>query len=92
MKYKWLNKSISKKTVTKTTCDSVNDTRLPKKVFLPEWARRDKQVIKGDRVEWGHHAHLILLNFLGLLFRSLYLHNSLMAATNHASDTSESYF
>jgi hypothetical protein len=43
--------------------------------------------MKGDRVEWGHHAHLILLNFLGLLFRSLYLHHSLMAATDQASDT-----
>ena len=31
--------------------DSVNHTRLPKEFLLPDWARRDKQETKGDRVE-----------------------------------------
>jgi len=29
----------------------VNDTRLPKEVYLTDCARRDKQGKKGDRVE-----------------------------------------
>jgi len=32
-------------------CDSVNHTRFPKEDHLPEWARRDNKVTKGDRVE-----------------------------------------
>ena len=37
-------------TVTKTICDSVNLTRLPKEVLLPDWARLDKQGKKDGRV------------------------------------------
>jgi len=36
--------------MTRTICDSVNQTRLPKEV-LPDWACRDKQGKKGDSVE-----------------------------------------
>ena len=32
-------------------CDSVNHTRFPKEDHLPDWARRDNKVTKGDRVE-----------------------------------------
>ena len=31
-------------------CDLVNHTRFPKEDHLPDWARRDYQVKKGDRV------------------------------------------
>jgi len=31
--------------------DSVNHTRFPKEDHLPDWARRDNKVTKGDRVE-----------------------------------------
>ena len=31
--------------------DSVNHTRFPKEVLLPDWAHEDIQDIKGDRVE-----------------------------------------
>jgi hypothetical protein len=30
--------------------DSMNPIRLPKAVLLPDWARRDMQDTKGDRV------------------------------------------
>ena len=32
-------------------CDSVNHTRWPKEDRLPDWARRDNKVTKGDRVQ-----------------------------------------
>ena len=32
-------------------CDLVNHTRFPKEDHLPDWARRDYQVKKGDRVQ-----------------------------------------
>jgi len=32
-------------------CDSVNHTRFPEEDHLPDWARRDNKVTKGDRVE-----------------------------------------
>jgi hypothetical protein len=35
----------------KTTRVSVNHTRFPKVILLPDWARRDKQSTKDDRVE-----------------------------------------
>ena len=35
----------------KTIYYSVNHTRFPKEVQLPELARRDNQVTNGDRVE-----------------------------------------
>jgi len=40
----------------KTVCDSVNHTCFPKEDHLPDWARRDNKVTKGDRVDWdgGH--------------------------------------
>jgi hypothetical protein len=37
--------------MTKTIFDSVTHTRFPKEDHLPDWARRDNQVKKGDRVE-----------------------------------------
>ena len=49
---KWINKPTSKKKITKTICDSVNRTRLPKKFLLPDWARQDNQVTYGDCVEY----------------------------------------
>ena len=30
--------------------------RLPKEVHLPDWARRDKQGTKGDRVEYAAYT------------------------------------
>jgi len=45
--------NISEKTVIKTICVSVNHTRFPKEDHLPDWARRDNKVTKGDRVENG---------------------------------------
>jgi len=36
----------------KTVCDSVNHSRFPKEDHLPDWAWRDKNVTKGDRVEY----------------------------------------
>ena len=45
MKYKWISKSISKKKLTKTLCDSVNHIRFPKEV-LPDWTHRGKQGTK----------------------------------------------
>jgi hypothetical protein len=44
-----MNKTKQKE-ITKTIFDSVNHTRFPKEDHLPDWARRDKQVTKGDRV------------------------------------------
>ena len=40
----------------KTVCDSVNHTCFPKEDHLPDWARRDNKVTKGERVDWdgGH--------------------------------------
>ena len=32
-------------------CDSVNHTRCPKEDHLPDWARWDNKVTKGDRVD-----------------------------------------
>ena len=46
----WVNKT-SKKEINKIKCDSVNHTRFPKENYLPDWARRDSKVTKGDRVE-----------------------------------------
>ena len=40
-----------KKEIIKTKCDSVNHTRFPKEDHLPDWARRDNKVTKGDHVE-----------------------------------------
>jgi hypothetical protein len=37
--------------MTKNICDSVNHTHFPKEDHLPEWARRDNEVKKADRVE-----------------------------------------
>ena len=48
---KWIYKSASKKKITKTICDSVNHTRLPKDVLLPDWTHRDNKGKKGDGVE-----------------------------------------
>jgi len=31
----------------------VNHTRFPKEDHLPDWARRDNKVTKGDRVKYG---------------------------------------
>ena len=50
IKYKWINKSINKK-ITKIIRDSMNHTRFLKEFILLDWARRDNQVTKGDRVE-----------------------------------------
>jgi hypothetical protein len=47
----WVNKTISKKEVIKTVCDSVNHARFPKHDHLPCRARRDNKVTKGDRIE-----------------------------------------
>jgi len=33
----------------------VNHTRFPKENHLPDWARRDNKVTKGDRVEQDPH-------------------------------------
>jgi len=35
----------------KTICDSVNHSRFPKEDHLPDWARRDNKVTKGDRID-----------------------------------------
>jgi len=45
---KW---NIIGKKITKTERDSVNHTRFPKEDHLPDWARRDNKVTKGDREE-----------------------------------------
>jgi hypothetical protein len=37
--------------MTKTKCDSVNHTCFPKEDHLPDWARQDNKVTKGERVE-----------------------------------------
>jgi len=37
--------------MTNTLCDLVNHTCLQKEVLLPDWARRDNQGTKSDRVE-----------------------------------------
>jgi hypothetical protein len=39
--------------ITKTKCDSVNHTHFPEEDHLPDWARRDNKVTKGDRAENG---------------------------------------
>jgi len=39
------------KTISETKCDSVNHTRFPKENHLPDWARWDDKVTKGDGVE-----------------------------------------
>ena len=39
------------KEIIKTICDSVNHTRFLKKDYLPDWARQDNKVIKGDHVK-----------------------------------------
>ena len=39
-----------KKEIIKTIRDSVNHTRFPKEDHLPDWARRDNKVTKGDRI------------------------------------------
>ena len=49
IKKKWINKTSEKK-ITKTVCDSTKHTRLPKGVLLLDWALRDIQGKKGDRV------------------------------------------
>ena len=36
----------------KTICDSVNHTRFAKEEHLPDWARRDNIVTKGNRVDY----------------------------------------
>ena len=41
-----------KKEIIKTICDSVNHTRFPKEDHLPDWARWDNKVTKGDRAEY----------------------------------------
>jgi len=43
--------------LTKTIFDSVNHTRFPKEDHLPDWARRNNQVKKGDRVD-AQRVHL----------------------------------
>jgi len=47
-----VNKKKSKKEIIKTICDSVNHIRLPKEDLIPDWAHRDNEVTKGDRVEY----------------------------------------
>jgi len=37
--------------ITKTVCDLVNRTYLPKQVLLSDWAHWDKQGKKGDHVD-----------------------------------------
>jgi len=44
-------KNISEKTIIKTICHSVNHTRFSKEDHLPDWARWDNKVTKGDRVD-----------------------------------------
>ena len=41
---KWVNKTTSKKEITKTIFDSGNHTCSPKEDHLPDWARWDNQV------------------------------------------------
>jgi hypothetical protein len=48
-----MNKQNTRKTkITKTIYDSVNHTPLPKEVLLPDWARREMQIKKCDRVQF----------------------------------------
>jgi len=47
----WVNKTTNKKEIIKTVCDSLNHIRFPKEDHLPDWARLDNKVTKGDRVE-----------------------------------------
>ena len=42
-------------------CDLVNHARFPKEDHLPDWARRDYQVKKGDRVHPSHTRVFSLL-------------------------------
>ena len=35
----------------------MNHTRFPKEDHLPDWARRDNKVTKGDRVNISQHFH-----------------------------------
>ena len=61
----WVNKTTSKKEeIIKTICDLVNHIRFPKEDHLPDWARRDNKVTKGDRV-WNflHFRMIFLLQF-----------------------------
>jgi len=37
----------------------VNHTRFPKEDRLPDWARRDNKVTKGDRVESGGKLNIL---------------------------------
>jgi len=53
-----MNKTVSKKNISKTICDSVNHTRLPKEVLLPDWVRWDNQGKKGDRVDLASIEYL----------------------------------
>ena len=41
----------------------MNHTRFPKKDHLPDWARRNKQVKKGDGVEFKELNHVTLKFF-----------------------------
>ena len=43
---------ITEKIMKRPVCNSVNHTRFPKEDHLPDWARRDNKVKKGDRVEY----------------------------------------
>jgi len=42
---------VSEKPIIKTICASVDHTRFPEEDHVPDWARRDNKVTKGDRVE-----------------------------------------
>ena len=35
----------------------MNHTRLPKEIHLPDWARRDNHITKGDRVDCNAVDH-----------------------------------
>ena len=50
----WLNKTKSRKEIIKTKCDSVKHTCFPKEDHLPNWARRDNEVMKGGHLEKKH--------------------------------------
>jgi len=60
----WVNKTRSKKEIIKTICNSVNHTRFPKDDHLPDWARRDNKVTKGDRVEHKSRFFALLASTL----------------------------
>ena len=47
-------------------CDLVNHTHFPKEDHLPDWAHRDYQVKKGDRVQLTQHEKSSVYTWGGL--------------------------